>query len=505
MNTVSVGLLLFAALFCATGADQHHVPAPLFVVEGHSGRVHSWADGADICPRDHAHGVNFMCIPPPGEAAHSVVLYLDTPKGKVFGTRSRAKTHPPAPTYLFGYSGSILSFQNWEDYQNEPVKLVCECKERRDKHGNDTHGFHWHASLRLSCPGTEDVKSTPKSVSKADARAGRRARKGAGSSTALQIRLLAAGERATDTAGSSLEDGTRICPKDIGSKGFSVICVAPTDATPIKFFVDGKWVRSENVLPFTISGDTSGYVKAWNEFPTDRKFTLTCTSSEGGNVSATLSVQCPESGKRTHAGTSKVPEEQGSPSDGATSQVKDVTTSKEGCVVIDARKTRLSPGWTMDTNGVWFQKNNSKHSIARAGEFPLSYRFTAPVTATYGFVIDMTTSHGTEHNDVWARFPDGGFRFNRHGVFRGGAASQGWVKIYHNMNKRAVVSSTVDFNPHSISTGNELTEGITYEVDLAGRSSKVQVHRILMFPCDGQNCHGGSRTWVAALARCAKA
>lgn len=115
----------------------------------------------------------------------------------------------------------------------------------------------------------------------------------------------------------------------------------------------------------------------------------------------------------------------------------------------------------------------------------------------------MTTAHGSEHNDVWAHFEPGDFQLIRNGVLREEGEKKGvdgWYKVYHNAGGRSIKANTVDFTAHQMSTGEVLQEGMEYRISLAGRSSKVIVHRIILFPCEGLECYNPA--WKKSLKTC---
>lgn len=258
------------------------------------------------------------------------------------------------------------------------------------------------------------------------------------------------------------------------------------------FYVNGVKVKFEGVMPYFIAGDKGGRATAWNGYPMDESFSLSCRLSDGTISNMTLTVMCDESNEPVPSGES----EEDMSGDG-------VTTSSSGCVVIDAKATTLSESWVERDDGVVFRPNVDGTYVAAGGLFPISYMFTVPITSQYAFIIDMTTAHGTEHNDVWAWFPAGGFQLMRGGIINEDERKgQKWTKVYHNMNGRALISSSVDFSAHSMATKEVLQEGIDYEILLSGRSSKLVVHRIIMFPCVGTGCQSASNHWGNFLDEC---
>lgn len=311
-------------------------------------------------------------------------------------------------------------------------------------------------------------------------------------------------------SGKLLSDGMRICPKSF-KNGFSIVCDGPL-SSPVLFYVDNKMIRKEQVHPYFIAGDSGGFRRAWRNYLTDRWISVRCSGSNGTEASVKIRITCRgvvdrNSGSQKN-GSAKKEKETTKPTPQKRGNVPSAVPEDKriGCVVIDARSTQLSSGWTKAKDGVWFRKDVNSNSIVRPGMHTLSYKFKAPNTATYGFVIDMTTSHRVDHNDVWARFVDGGFRMNRQGSFKGnGSSGRDWIKVYHNSNKRDLKSKTIDHHGHSLSTRKVLRAGSFYGIELSGRSSKVLVHRIILFPCKGTSCWSGSQDWRSRLSKCATA
>ena len=179
---------------------------------------------------------------------------------------------------------------------------------------------------------------------------------------------------------------------------------------------------------------------------------------------------------------------------------------KSYCVKMGAKGYRVVRGglgahsWLSTTNGMIFKPAFRGRRTFRPKQW-MEYGIRVPVESNYAIVIEMTTKHWTEHNDVWLRWPQGnGFRLRRgKSSFLRGTK---WTKAYHNGYGRAKKSFSVDFRPHAFSTADVLKPGKTYMLHIGGRSSQVVVHRIIMFPCSGQSCHVGSGRWQRYIREC---
>lgn len=156
-------------------------------------------------------------------------------------------------------------------------------------------------------------------------------------------------------------------------------------------------------------------------------------------------------------------------------------------------------GWSQVHNGVVYKKGFTGRRTFKP-EHHLEYKFRAPATSHYAIVLDMSTKHTTEHNDAWINFPHGrGIRLRRRSSQ---IVRKGFVKVYHNNRGRALKSFSVDFRPHAISTADRLIAGETYKIVISGRSSKTEVHRVLLFPCKGGTCDDRSSLWKTYVQSC---
>lgn len=155
--------------------------------------------------------------------------------------------------------------------------------------------------------------------------------------------------------------------------------------------------------------------------------------------------------------------------------------------------------WELVSNGMAYKRNNPSTGIDKPGVATLRYAFTPTESKRYTLTVDMTTDHGTEHNDVWVEIANVPFTLVQGSKTRPGAA--GMNKAYHNKNGRSKTVYTVDFDGHVFSTRDALEAGKRYEVKVGGRSTKVVLHGVILFPCSDFSCaHGGK--WNAALNSC---
>lgn len=277
--------------------------------------------------------------------------------------------------------------------------------------------------------------------------------------------------------GPILKDGVTFCPKTFGFNRFSVFCKESALSISAEFLVNGNPVRVERSTPYYIKGDQENTVNAWTDYPADW-FVVECRLSDGTSSKASVRVFC------------DIPLDEG------VVKGEEIFPTSEGCVLIDAKSAPVVGDWRETDNGVIFRPGDFAITISVDKKAQkMSYFFTPPVTSRYAVVMDMTTAGGKDYNDIWMRFPEGGFALTRGGVRLEGVG-EGWIKGYHNANGRAAIISSVDHNAHSVSTREILEAGHEYEIAISGRSSMVEMHRIVLFPCAGDDsCQRGAKSW----------
>lgn len=294
----------------------------------------------------------------------------------------------------------------------------------------------------------------------------------------------AAGAAATSDNQVQIRSGTTFCPqRDVASSDFTVYCTpaeqtSPEQTSPAAVFrVFADKVARDTTVPYYIAGeDAAGNPNAWTGAPTG-PFSIACVLSNGVKSRVyNVRVECPD----------PTPADSGS--------------DDTGCVVMQALDTTLSAGWTADhVDGVTFNARNRSKELTRAGLSPLLYSFVPPITARYAFVVDLTTRGRADFNDIYAQFTPGGWEARRG---TNSTVLRGWVKGFQSQFTRgAWIATSVDHRPHSMSTNRVLDAGTEYVVQIAGRSNDVTVHRIIMFPCEGEGCD--RKKWRSKQETCA--
>lgn len=292
--------------------------------------------------------------------------------------------------------------------------------------------------------------------------------------------------------GRTLPPTVTLCATNL-FPSYSIECVPDKPTTSASFFIDGTFSREESVRPYVLTGDAGGVANPWS--PPSSSLTVACELPNGEKVSSQITFSCPGGGSST---TPTAPSP--SPKPPKTDPVPPAV-GKNGCVRIGALNYVSKKGmWTVEDGALIYKKGDPSRGIDGPSTAPVTYSFVAPVTSRYAVTLDMRTEGGVDHNDVWIEFEDGGFSLERADGSQ--KDSKGWTKAYHNKNGRAVLAFSVDFNPHSISTKKMLQKGVRYTIRVAGRSTKVWIYSIVMFPCSGSQCVIGSY-WNNQVAMCA--
>ena len=466
----SISVVLFAALLMSCKADMYFYEAG-----ENSPRGPKLTDDMVFCPKTFSGGRGFSiyCEPYPGAKWADFII------DGVHVRRERLQ-----PYFIKGDRyGKIRRWGEWKNYQGKHKKISCELRNRHGLLATHT------ATVSLTC----DEKDTPdKPSSTPDPPRGDDKDMDMEPSSLL---LHPAGTIGINYI--KVTDGMVFCPQELSMDGFTVECIGSEYVKGAAFYVNGRKVKHESRLPYFIAGDGNRRAAAWRGYPTYGAFSLTCELDDGTTTTKTMEVKCEDNNEPE-------PSPEDTPDDKPDNRPVDgVKTSKDGCVVIDARNTDVSNEWVKMATGVAFKPHVDGVYVAKAGKYPLYYKFTAPLSEQYAVVITMTTSHSTEHNDIWAKFPDYGFQFMKGGVIHPDKQKgKNWIKVYHNKNGWSSISSTIDFDAHSIATQTQLEAGKTYEFWIAGRSSKVEVHKIVLFPCVGYECQRASSKWNRHLKKC---
>lgn len=163
---------------------------------------------------------------------------------------------------------------------------------------------------------------------------------------------------------------------------------------------------------------------------------------------------------------------------------------RDGLLVMEAESVFPTDSWSLrnDINGAlgegyyeWKHGDNDQ-GIDPAGSGILTYTFDISMEGSYRFLLRSSSPDNTEHNDVWARFPDNAAT----GIRQRGPGSidiepNAWFKVYQNTSDQGWKwdARTVDFDPHAIFVN--INEPGTYSVELSGRSTLFKIDRLVLY------------------------
>jgi hypothetical protein len=320
-------------------------------------------------------------------------------------------------------------------------------------------------------------------------------------------------------AGPVLKSGDSYCPPPAG---FSIFCKGVIEtAKLVTFHVNGEQVRQEKIIPYTIAGDWAGDAAKWNNYP--ESATIQCTSDNGDQAEVKVTFKCdgasgsppsPEDkggqykygepsseAPTTEAPTTEAPSNEApsteAPSNEAPSTEAPSTEAPSteaattgapiggsgGCMKIAASSANAS-NWDSTGDGGMTYKSGGGDGATPADTDTLEYGFTASGSGTYGIVLDWMVAGTVDNNDVWVQL-DAGIKLVRNGGIVN--PTQDFIKVYRNEpNNRGISAVSVDFTPHKLETN--LESGKKYTFKVGGRSTKVTMYNVIMYPCNSDDC-----------------
>lgn len=291
-----------------------------------------------------------------------------------------------------------------------------------------------------------------------------------------------------------LKNGDSICLKKHPS-GINIQCVAKESDKMAVFRIDGKLIKKETYAPYFIGGDKNGMIRKWTSFPKG-SFVLECAlRSETTRIRLTISESCSSSPERPARSSAPKPSKRPfqpsrpgpvrSPKAPKKPSGMPGDKAKIGCVIVGTQGVKLSKGWVRQNNGIAYLPHSSSTKLTPKGDAPVYFNFKAKKTGRHAFVVDLTTRANSEHNDIWI-WMEKGFQLIKEG--RPPKHETGWIKGFQKLSSRGVALVSGDHDPYSIATAEILQAGKTYRFGIAGRSTKVTIHRTLLYVCKGLEC-----------------
>lgn len=144
-----------------------------------------------------------------------------------------------------------------------------------------------------------------------------------------------------------------------------------------------------------------------------------------------------------------------------------------------------SNDWRADCNGIVYKPwNFSPGHIDPEGSSSITFRFNLTQPGEYYITGKSIALGHTEFNDFWLRFSEGMrlIRLDGTNEFN----TTGWRKAYQNEFESESTLYTVDHDPHQFQTLTSLEANKTYEIEIAGRSTRFYLEKLLLVkvcPC----------------------
>lgn len=302
---------------------------------------------------------------------------------------------------------------------------------------------------------------------------------------------------------------TIVCPKDFAN-GFTLRCDGPPSATKATFYVNGEKEHTEFLPAYFIAGNAKGIAYKWT--PPENYATVECQLETRPKMTykANLKFQCPATssdGGDDQAEPEPTPSSTCAADSCPTKEDSDSSTIKardDNCVVIDTKAFHgsLGDGWSEVDGGIVFKANDNSQGIIPGGQSKVNFKFKVNKYSQYALVLQTVSKGWTEHNDVFVRFPSGGFNLMKFSRVASKKDGNQWVKVYQNDNGWSTDTNTIDYNAHSLSTQNSLNKNTVYDIVLSGRSTMFTIQKIILFPCTGSECQQQSDHWKSSLATC---
>lgn len=300
-----------------------------------------------------------------------------------------------------------------------------------------------------------------------------------------------------------LQRRAQLCPSlDLDSDTFTIECGPSLSATVARFRLTlldksmswkrrGIPIRRDLAPPFTVTSEIDGILQPWS--PPSTAFVVRCALNDGRRVASRIRVKCPPGHKpapnasKPSSNLFKLSHTNVSSEDQRVYN-EDGTLDSLGCVIINATSVNQLPfDWEFTHDGVGFRMADMSKSIMKSGNSALNFTFRARKAGRHALVLDLTTSHKSDHNDVWIRFQPGGISLRKAGHSEKLVSEDEWVKAYQKQNGRGASIASGDYDPHSIISAQVLQPNQLYTLSVAGRSSRVVLHRVIVFPCDQYN------------------
>eukprot|EP00173_Palmaria_palmata_P005338 Plantae.Rhodophyta-Palmaria_palmata.ctg9275.p1 GENE.Plantae.Rhodophyta-Palmaria_palmata.ctg9275~~Plantae.Rhodophyta-Palmaria_palmata.ctg9275.p1 ORF type:complete len:234 (+),score=26.70 Plantae.Rhodophyta-Palmaria_palmata.ctg9275:27-704(+) len=141
-----------------------------------------------------------------------------------------------------------------------------------------------------------------------------------------------------------------------------------------------------------------------------------------------------------------------------------------------------SNDWRAEGDGIVYKPwNFNPGHIDPEGSSPITFRFNLTQPGEYYITAKSIAQDHTEFNDFWLRFSEGMRMTRLDGTNE--LNTTGWRKAYQNDFVSESTIYTVDHDPHQFQTLKSLEANKTYEIEIAGRSTRFYLEKLLLVKC----------------------
>lgn len=259
------------------------------------------------------------------------------------------------------------------------------------------------------------------------------------------------------------------CPGKFNDK-FSIRCYYPPgesaqggQAGPVRFFINGKLVRSEYKWPYYLWANNLWKVYAWpykTFIGNDKSFVVTCQLPDGSETSSTINFAC-------------------------------LPPPVTDCITVDAKQhTQSGAGWSEVSDGMLYTPPTGTGGS-------LTYSINAPKTSFMACMLDVTgpSARLRMSTGIMLRAP------GKDDIILG---DDEFVTMVHPepTSARGIFPVT-KIGPTAYSVGSQfLRAGLAVTVQIQA-TDPVTIHRFACFPCMGTDCVKTSPTWDIGVGTCA--
>lgn len=470
-----------------------------------SGKLRVLSSSDSICKTDYPTGITIRCVSQKPE--------IDT-KARFLVNGERVRFEAVAPFFIAGDSG--MRSKKWMPLpEGSAAEVKCELPRSKTTF-TSVIDFTCSDESPPPSPSASPMAESPSTTPMPSP----------SPSTAMYstgtILFAPAGPDASSVAPIRVTDDMSFCPmREFGSSSYTILCAAGVKgdvASSAKFRVRRQRATSTYGPLFPAGGvDTEGNFVPTAFLTGNKSFVvcllrdvdgkrivkskrkrvrISCPPTPSPSMSPTASESMPGTTTPSPSPSDARLTPSPSPSD------DDMPMPEDGCVMFQPQDTVLTEGWEKRNNGAAeFRPNDDSRKLTKRGVASLCFTFKAPQKSRLAVVLDMKTGGRTEHNDVFLRMTSG-FRLVQKGEEDIFTEPDVWVKGYHNFNTRAAFVKSIDKNGRAINSGKVFNKGDMVEICVSGRSSKVTLYNVLLFPCGGANGCYRRAEWRMEQEKC---